>query len=247
MHWKAAEAAACLNVLERAGFETEYDETVDFALMRKWREDPPWAFVIDLSRLPSRGREIAIALRQSKKTRAIPIVFCEGAPEKVQPIREILPDAAYCTTHELAKTLKRVRPLETAVQPVDMMNRYGNRTAAEKLGIKPGSRVAMVDAPGSIGRVLGDLPNGVEVVEEGGAVTLCFVHSADGLRADLSKVRELAAETKLWILWRKKGAAGHSGVTDGLVRETGIDLGLVDYKICSVDETWTGMCFARRK
>ena len=78
-------------------------------------------------------------------------------------------------------------------------------------------------------------------------MTLCFVHSADGLRADMSRVRSLATKSKLWFLWRKKGAPGHAGVTEQLVREIGIDLGLVDYKICSVDRIWSAMLFAQRK
>lgn len=247
LHWKAAEAAGTVEALSRAGFQVEYDEAVDSRLMRRWREEPPSAFVIDLSRLPSHGREIAIALRQSKKTQLIPIVFCDGMKEKVAAIREVLPDASYCAGGELAKTLKQVKPLARAVKPADMMNRYGTRTVAQKLGIKEGSKVALVDAPGNVGPVLGELPAGVEFVEARGDVTLCFVNSVDDLRADISRVRGWAAKTKLWIVWRKKGAAGHCGITDGLVRETAIDLGLVDYKVCAVDECWTGMLFARRK
>jgi hypothetical protein len=127
------------------------------------------------------------------------------------------------------------------------MNRYGSRTTAQKLGITEGSSVALVDPPRNINTVLGALPAGVEFTENGAAVTLCFVHSVDDLRGRMSRVRGLAAKTKLWILWRKKSAAGHDGVTEGLVRETGIELGLVDYKICSVDTTWSAMLFARKK
>jgi hypothetical protein len=247
LHWNAAEAAPLINSLTRAGFQVEYDEVVDSRLMRTWREDPPAAILVDLSRLPSRGREIAIALRQSKKTRLVPIVFFDGAAEKVRAIRAILPDANYCSAAELVNTAKRAQPLASAIQPADMMNRYGTRTTAQKLGVKAGDRVAVVGAPRDVGRILGELPERVEMVEEDGAVTLCFVHSVDDLRADISRVRALAAKTKLWFVWRKKGAAGHCGVTETLVRETGIDLGLVDYKICSVDHTWTAMLFARRK
>ncbi|MBV8550879.1 MAG: hypothetical protein JOY54_06230 [Acidobacteriaceae bacterium] len=247
LHWKAAEAAVTRDVLLRAGFRVEYDETFQSALMRKWREDPPAAFVIDLSRLPSQGREIAIALRQSPKTRQVPIVFCNGAPEKVKLIREVLPDATYCAGEELVKTVKHVRPVQSPVRPLDMMDRYGSRTTAQKLGITEGSTVAVIDPPGNVSTMLGVLPRRVEFVEQCGAVTLCFVNSPDGLRADLSRVRSLAARTKLWILWRKKSAPGHEGVTEQLVRETGIGLGLVDYKICSIDKTWSAMLFARKK
>ncbi len=247
LHWNAKEASLTKGVLRKAGFQVEYDEKFDSKLMRKWREDPPAAFVIDLSRLPSHGREIAIALRQSPKTRQVPIVFCDGASEKVKLIRDVLPDAAYCTTEELIETLKSVRPAQTCIKPLGMMNRYGSRTTAQKLGITEGSTVALIDPVRDVRTILGELPGRVEFVEQGGAVTLCFVHGADGVRADISSVRTLVAKTKLWILWRKKSAPGHDGVTEGLIRETGIDLGLVDYKICSIDETWSGMLFARRK
>lgn len=247
LHWNAAEASLTKEVLLKAGFQVEYDPTFTSTLIRKWREDPPGAFVIDLSRLPAQGREIAIALRQSPKTRQVPIVFCEGAPEKVKLTRDLLPDATYCTVGELVKTLKSVRPVRRPVKPVDMMNRYGSRTAAQKLGITEGGTVSVVDPPRNLSIVLGELPRQAEFAEDGGAVTLCFVHSADGLRADMSRVRSLATKSKLWFLWRKKNAPGHEGVTEQLVRATGIDLGLVDYKICSVDGTWSAMLFARRK
>ena len=247
LHWNAMEASATQTLLLGAGFQVEYDQTFNSALMRKWRDDPPAAFVIDLSRLPSQGREIAIALRQSPRTRQVPIVFCGGAPEKVKPIRDVLPDATYCTCDELIEALKNARPVETPVRPVDMMNRYGSRTVAQKLGITETSTVTLANPPRNVRTLLGELPGRIEFVEKGGAVTLCFVQSVDDLRADMSRVRGLAAKTKLWILWRKKSAPGHDGVTEGLVRETGIDLGLVDYKICSIDKTWSAMLFARRK
>jgi CheY-like chemotaxis protein len=247
LHWNAAEASRTQDLLLGAGLQVDYDSAFNSALMRKWRENPPGAFVIDLSRLPSQGREIAIALRQSPKTRNIPIVFCDGAIEKVKLIRDVLPDATYCTGKELIKTLKTLRPVETPVRPPAMMNRYGSRTTAQKLGIKGGSTVAVVDPPRNVNTLLGELPARVDFVERGGTVTLCFVHSADGLRADMSRVRNMAGKTKLWILWRKKSAPGHDGITEQLVRETGIDLGLVDYKICSVDKTWSAMLFAQRK
>ncbi len=247
LHWNAVEASATESLLLGAGFQVEYDKTFNSALMRKWREDPPAAFVIDLSRLPSQGREIAIALRQSPKTRQVPIIFCGGVPEKIKPIRDVLPDATYCTCNELIEALKDARPVQTPVRPVDMMNRYGSRTVGQKLGIAETSTVTLVNPPRNVSTLLGALPGGIEFVEKGGAVTLCFVHSVDELQADMSRVRGLAAKTKLWILWRKKSGPGHDGVTEGLIRETGIDLGLVDYKICSIDKTWSAMLFARRK
>ncbi len=225
----------------------EYDETYTSALMREWRQYPPDFFVIDLSRMPSRGMEIAIALRQSPRTKHVPIVFCDGIPEKVERIREGLPDADFCTLPTLIKTVKAARVPVDPVKPADMMNRYATRSTAQKLGVKEGNKVAVVNAPRNVISVVGELPPGAEFCEQAGDVTLCFVHSADELRADLSRVRVLADVTKLWMVWCKKTSRAHTGVTDDLVRTTGLALGLVDYKACSLDKDWTGMLFARSK
>jgi len=128
-----------------------------------------------------------------------------------------------------------------------MMNRYGSRTTAQKLGIKEGSTIAVVDPPRNFRSVLGELPRGAELVEDGGAVTICLVQSVSAVREEMSRLRHEAANTKLWIAWRKKSAAVHDGVTEDLVRTTGIALGLVDYKVCAIDGTWSGMLFSRSK
>jgi len=243
----APEAATILKLLRGTKFQVDYDEKFRPALLRAWREDPPFAFVIDLSRLPSHGREIAVALRQSPRTRPVPIIFVNGEADKVKAIRGVLSDAKYCTIEDLVETLRTAQPLPDATTPAAMMDRYALRTAVQKLGITEKSRVVLVEAPQNATAVLGNLPRGAQFVEEDGDVTLCFATSPDELRAAMSDLRKLAAKTKLWILWRKKSAPGHSGVTEPLVRETGRDLGLVDYKICAVDKTWSAMLFARKK
>ncbi len=252
LHWKAKEAEPLIQLLRGAGHNIEYDEEFRPALMRRWRESPPDAFVIDLSRLPSHGREIAIALRQSRGTRRTPIIFCNGVEEKVESIRSQMPDAAYCNSASLPSTLKRslAKKPSDPVVPIPMMERYASRTAAQKLGIKERSTVAVIDAPGDYLRVLGEMPQGVEICEETAekaTVTLCFIHEAESLPAKLSGLREVAGVGKLWVLWRKGGSAARGDVTEPQVRTQAIDLGLVDYKICSVNEIWTGMLFALKR
>lgn len=250
LHWRQSEAAAHLDTLRAAGYEVEYEEQFRLDLMKLWRESPPDAFLIDLSRLPSHGREIAIAIRQSPATRGVPIVFCDGADEKIDRIRRNLPDADYCTLSKLVPSLRKAianRPANP-VKPIQMMDRYASRSAAQKLGIRESSTVAVIDPPRDFMKVLGELPHGAEFAEEGdgnASVTLCFVHDPDLLKSVLSRVRILANTSKLWILWRKGGSA-KGGVTERLVREQAIDLGLVDYKICSVNEIWSALLFASR-
>lgn len=247
MHWKAIEAARLIRLLNDGGWTVEYDEVFETSLMKNWRQSPPDLFVIDLSRLPSHGREIAIALRQSPKTRSVPIVFCNGAEQKVALIRSVLPDATYCADANLLAAVRHLRPLSDPVKPKDMMNRYGARTTAQKLGIRDGSRIALFHAPGNCTKILGPLPAGAEFVDQAGDVTLCFLAENADVRADISRLRGMAATTKLWFLWRKKSAGGAAGVTETLIREIAIELGLVDYKVCSVDPSWSAMLFAQRK
>jgi DNA-binding response OmpR family regulator len=80
-HWKAEEAKPLLTLLKAAGYSVDYKEPV--ISYREVRLSPPDAIVIDLSRLPSHGREVAVFLRGSKATRHVPIVFVGGEPEKL--------------------------------------------------------------------------------------------------------------------------------------------------------------------
>jgi hypothetical protein len=63
----------------------------------------------------------------------------------------------------------------------------------------------------------------------------------------LSRLQHLAGQSKLWILWQKGGKAAAGDVTETGVRQHALDLGLVDYKICSVNNVWTGMLFAVKR
>ena len=107
IHWKATEAAALLASLRAAGHALDYDEDLSSAGFRAIRDSPPDAFAIDLSRLPSHGRDVATFLRGQKATRHIPIVFVGGAPENVGAICKLLPDAVYTTPARAAIRIAR--------------------------------------------------------------------------------------------------------------------------------------------
>lgn len=251
-HWKPEEASPVAEILRRAGFSVDYDGKFSPEQLRAVRQSPPDAVVIDLSRLPSHGREVATFLRGNKHTRQIPIVFVDGAPEKIEIVRKALPDAAYCERARLVPTVRKCikdRP-ENPVVPTQMMDRYAGRTTAQKLGIAAGAKVAVIDAPRDYARVIGDMPEGVEFDEESWnncAVTVWFVEEPEGLLAALPKMRKAAAASKLWVAWPKKAARKDSLLNENLIREMGIENGLVDYKVCSISETWSGLCFALKK
>jgi hypothetical protein len=249
IHWNAAEAAPLLEKLRAAGYAVDYDEKLDYRILRALRDSSPVAIVIDLSRRPSHGREVAVYLRGNKATRQIPLVFVDGAPEKVTAIREVLPDAVYANSRSATNAVRRAIAKAPAqpVAPPQMMERYHDRTTAQKLGIKPGARVALIDPPADYSRVLGDLPAGASLEEdphEPCDVTLWFARDPVDCHAAFPAMRSRAGRTKLWILWQKQAAGGKAGVTQNMLRETAVSLGLVDYKICAVNATWSGMAFA---
>lgn len=205
------------------------------------------AVVIDLSRLPSHGRAVAAWLRGAKSTRNIPIVFVNGDPEKVERVKQELPDAIYSTTHAVTSALKRAmrKPLSKPVVPKGMMDGSG-RTTAQKLGIQEGAKVLIIDPPSNYAMVLGALPASVEFVEgtdDACSVALWFVRNADEYAAGLRAKVALAGRSKFWVIWKK----GQEDFNGNNVREIALVLGLVDYKICSLDAVWTGMALAVRK
>jgi len=249
-HWRAEEAKTFTEPLRAAGHQIAYDEKIVPGLFSKIRASPPDAFVIALTRLPSHGREAAAFLRGSKATRHIPIVFVDGEPDKVDAIRRIMPDATYTSLSRLDASLRRAlaRPAVAPVVPPQMMERYRMRTTAQKLGILKGTMVGLLDPPGDYASVLGSMPESVSFAEgatDECAVTLWFVTDAGVYQSGLRRARTVAARTRLWILWPK--GAGRPGISQTYLRETAKSVGLVDYKICAVNDRWSAMAFAKKK
>jgi CheY-like chemotaxis protein len=240
VHWNAQEAEPLVESLEAAGHSIEHTSSIGSGIMKYLRASLPDAVVIDLSRQPSHGREIAVAIRTGKTIKHLPILFVDGDPEKVEAIRRVLPDAIYTTRPRLVAALKRAKPVENPVRPTPMMERFGNRTAAQKLGINAKTRVTLIDPPLDYERLIGPLPE----PGTGPGLILWFTHDPASFYARLPRMRAMAAHSRLWILWRKNKVDQLDG---GLIRRTAIDVGLVDYKICSVDATWSGMAFAVKK
>jgi hypothetical protein len=249
-HWRTEEAKPLIVALRAGGYTVDYPGDKANGLWRSLRENPPWAAVIDLTRLPSHGRYVAAEIRATKSLRHIPIVFVDGDPEKVESIRKDLPDAVYTSRAWLVPALKRVKPLVDPVAPPRMMNRT-DRTTAEKLGIKAGGRVALIDPPADYVRVLGKLPKDAlleEDPDEELPLTLWFVRDPDRYAAALPSMRRRATKTRIWIIYPKQQAGrSPSGLTQTFVREAAISVGLVDYKVRSVNEVWTGFLFTRKK
>ena len=127
---------------------------------------------------------------------------------------------------------------------------YSKRPLVDKLGIKPETSVAIINAPANFEKTLGPLPAGVVPKSRLGA-NMDFIHafflSAKDLAAQFPKLKKALSESgTLWVSWPKKAAKVETDVTESLVREIGLKNGLVDIKVCAVDEVWSGLKFVYR-
>jgi CheY-like chemotaxis protein len=213
----------------------------------------PAAVVIDLSRLPSQGRDVAINIRHAKATRDIPIVFVKGDPQKVNQIKALLPDAIYTDYAHIQTALKQAisNPPKVTVVPESVFEPYKHVSLAKKLGIKPNTTLALINPPKDFQKTLGILPEGVTILTQANKqanIIILFTETQKDLQNRLTKIKpKLQPNAKLWIAWQKKTSETTTDVTQATVRKTGLAQGLVDYKVCSIDKTWTGLLFAKRK
>jgi hypothetical protein len=250
IHWNAAEAEEKAAPLVAAGYDVAY-ETINPTTLREMRENPPDAVVIDLTRLPSQGRDIGLLLRKYKTTRHVPLVFVEGDPDKVARIKELLPDAVYSEWSRIHSSLKRAmaHPLKDVVVPESSFAAYAGAPLVKKLGIKTNSVVALVNAPQDFEKTLGELPEGSTLRRQARGrcdLILWFPPSRADLERRIARIREQVGRDGLWIVWPKKASGIATDLSQVVVRRIGLASGLVDYKVCAIDETWTGLRFARR-
>jgi CheY-like chemotaxis protein len=250
IHWNVSEASSRAAKLEASGFEVDF-APLDPASMKSLRSAPPDLVVIDLSRIPSQGRDLGMWLRKRKATRNVPIVFVDGNAKAVKGARNHLPDATYTSWGRIVSALKRAianRPKDPVV-PKSTMAGYSGTPLPKKLGIKPNSVVALVGAPPDFVATLGEIPGGVTLRQSARGkcdLALWFTKSRNDLERRVDRMGSFARDG-LWIIWPKKASGVVTDVSEQVVRETGLAAGLVDYKICAVDETWSGLKFARRK
>jgi hypothetical protein len=128
---------------------------------------------------------------------------------------------------------------------------YSGTPLPKKLGIGPGDTVALVGAPDGIDEVLGDLPAGVVVRRRAGGqadVVVCFATRRTELDRRLdAHVRMVAPDGTVWAAWPKKASGVATDITEDVVREVAFPRGLVDVKVCAIDDTWSGLKLVIRR
>ena len=127
---------------------------------------------------------------------------------------------------------------------------YSGTPLLKKLGIKPGQRITLLGGPPGYRKTLGALPDKVNCAEQL-AEKLDFIQLFATTQADLKRRFKdaktcLATHGSLWISWPKRTSGVATDLNENLIREIGLGLGLVDVKVCAVDETWSGLKFVYR-
>lgn len=131
------------------------------------------------------------------------------------------------------------------------MTGYSQAPLVKKLGLKPAQRIAIVGAPKDFSRELEPLPPGVEII--GQKVTkpldfiLFFVETAKALQKEMPQLKKnLVSNGMLWVAWPKKSSGMATDLSFALVQRAGLNVGLVDVKICAINEIWSGLKFVYR-
>lgn len=127
---------------------------------------------------------------------------------------------------------------------------YSQTPLLKKLGIKTGYKVWFLHAPDHYASLLGPLPEGVDLATEAGQ-TCNFIHFFTYTQADLIATfpalkTALAKEGMIWVSWPKKAAKLPGDLDENVVREIGLEAGLVDVKVAAIDEVWSGLKFVYR-
>src|ERR1700761_4026176 len=220
-------------------------------LIGEWANLNPAVLILDLDNLPSNSREIAEILRSSKSAHHIPILFAGGQPEKTVRLRNENPDASYATWAEapsvLASLLRHPPSTPAAAPP----RSFSSTPLPKKLGINANMEVALIAAPDAFRELLGDIPENTTFtssIRPTTSLALCFIRSLADLTATLDLLTlRLPRQISVWIAHPKRTTKHPVDFNQNHVRDQSLAAGLVDYKVCSIDNDWSALKFSWRK
>jgi len=137
---------------------------------------------------------------------------------------------------------------------VDPPAGYSGTPLPRKLGIRSGQRIAFVHAPAEFHAALGDLPDGLTMLddaddagESAADLVVFFTRSAAELRGAFTALgARIYPAGMLWIAWPKKASGVATDLTEDVIRAIGLGAGMVDVKVCAIDATWSGLKFVYR-
>jgi hypothetical protein len=127
---------------------------------------------------------------------------------------------------------------------------YSGTPLPKKLGIKPGFRVSLLDAPPEVREQLSADLAECEMIRDARTApdfAMAFVKSKTALTREFKRITKLLAPAGMfWVSWPKKSSGVATDLDENIVREIGLAAGLVDVKVCAVTEVWSGLKFVRR-
>lgn len=128
---------------------------------------------------------------------------------------------------------------------------YSGTPLAKKLGIRAGAIVCAVGAPANYRALLAPVPEGVTFTTRVGArtdVVHLFVRERAALATALARYRtQIRPDATIWVSWPKRASGVATDITEDVIRDVCLPLGLVDVKVCAVDDTWSGLKLVIRK
>jgi hypothetical protein len=127
---------------------------------------------------------------------------------------------------------------------------YSGKSLGQKLGIKPGHRVLVVSGPKNYKSLIQPIPDGVILRRSGEGrfdVIHVFARETKALEADLRHLEAIMPDDgMIWASWPKKSSGVATDLDENVVRQLALAIGLVDVKVCAVDDTWAGLKLVRR-
>jgi hypothetical protein len=128
---------------------------------------------------------------------------------------------------------------------------YSSTPLVKKLGIQPEFRISVIHCPCPYAELVANLPPSVELVKRLGS-NLDFVHCFVTIRSDLADslprmLKALRPDGMIWISWPKKASKVPTDITEDVIRDLALPLGLVDTKVCAVSEVWSGLRLVIRR
>jgi len=248
----ASSSATWIARLEAAGYAVDREPVAGPEDLKRIAREPPRAVVIDLDRAPARGRDIALALRQRVATRRIPIVFVATDRSVFGRLKALPLETMHAAPEDIVTAVASAlaMPPSGAGPPPAATAGYSGTPLPSKLGIKSGMRVVLVKPPAGFAAIIEPLPADVALRTTNRGprdITLWFTRSRRELERGMTRIAEAAGDARLWICWPKKTSALVADHTGDDVRRVAVAAGLVDFKVCAVDEDWSGLAFVRRQ
>ena len=188
VHWNAKEAKQRARHIASLGHQVATLHDSEKPNLFAVRRSPPELFVIDLTRLPSHGREIAGYFRRGKVTRQVPILFVDGDADRRERAPQLIPDAEFADAARIEPAIKKaIRNAPANPVVPGTMAGYSGTPLPKKLGVSENSLVLLVNAPARFERKLEPLPAGARLSENAAdANVVVLFASSQGELARLS-------------------------------------------------------------